>query len=153
MTDGDSEEKKTNRESSNRWQGRTIQQFGYASNLILGLSVAAVGFELSLVLNRVFEISGWQSCFFAMSLVALVLSIGFGLFGVINRLRDFRATTKTARKYEDGATDLELQPLRILTDSLGRTTWLLFWWQIATFGFGIFLFVLAVGTAVARVLN
>lgn len=152
MSNAESTEGKKNRESSIRWQGRTIEQFGYTINLILGLSVAAIGFELSLVLNEKFSGSGWQNCLFGISIFALVLSTGVGLLGVVNRLRNFRATTETARKREDGASNLILQPLRTLTKNLGELTWLLFWWQISAFGIGILLLIVAVAGKVARVL-
>lgn len=152
MSNGEPTEGKKNRESSIRWQGRTIEQFGYAINLILGLSVAAIGLELSLVLNDRFSGSGWQNCLFAISLVALVLSAGVGLWGVVNRLRDFRATTETARKREDGASDLDLQPLRTLTKNLGERTWLLFWWQISAFGIGVLALVVAIAGTIAKAL-
>ncbi|MFC1534262.1 hypothetical protein ACFL7M_12945 [Thermodesulfobacteriota bacterium] len=133
MTDGEGAKSKKDRESSIRWQARTIEQLGYALNLILGLSVAAIGFEISLILNKEFERAGWQNWLFAISMLSLLLSIAVGLWCVVNRLRDFRATTKTARKREDGKSDLDLQPLRTLTRDLGKRTWLLFWWQISTF--------------------
>jgi hypothetical protein len=152
MSNGEMPEEKKNRESSIRWQGRTIEQFGYAINLILGLAIAAIGFEFSLVLTEKFSGSGWQNCLFGISIVALVLSAGVGLLGVVNRLRDFRATTETARKREDGASDLELQSLRILTNKLGERTWLLFWWQVSAFGVGVLLLVVAVAGSVARAL-
>jgi hypothetical protein len=140
-----------NRESSIRWQGRTIEQLGYALNLILGLSVAAIGFEVSLFLSEGFEKAGWQSCFFVISMLSLLLSVLLGLWCVVNRLRDFRETTETARKREDGSSALELQSLRSLTRTLGKRTWVLFWWQIFTFGAGILLLVLAVGRQIATV--
>lgn len=140
---------KKNRESSIRWQGRTIEQFGYALNLILGLSVAAIGYELSLLLDEEFKRAGWQNCLFIISMLSLLLSVAVGLWCVVNRLLDFRATAETARNREDGASALELQPLRTLTCTLGKRTWLLFWWQIAAFGIGISLLVIAVGGAFA----
>ena len=141
---------KKNRESSIRWRSQTIEQFGYALNLILGLSVAAIGFELSLLLSKEFKWTGWQNCLFVISMLSLLLSVAVGLWCVVNRLRDFRATTKTARDREDGVSDLELQPLRTLTRTLGKGTWLLFWWQISAFGAGILLLVLAVGAKIAK---
>ena len=79
-----------NRESSVRWQGRTIEQLGYALNLILGLSVAAIGFEVSLLLSGGFEKAGSQSFLFVISMLSLLLSVVVGLWCVVNRLRDFR---------------------------------------------------------------
>jgi len=141
---------KKNRESSIRWQGRSIEQFGYALNLILGLSVAAIGYELSILLDDEFKRAGWQNCLFVISMLSLLLSVAVGLWCVVNRLRDFRATAETARDREDGASALKLQPLRTLTCTLRKRTWLLFWWQIAAFGIGILLLVIAVGGTIAE---
>ena len=150
MANNEQPAEKKNRDSSNRWQGRTIEQFGYALNLILGLSVAGLGFELSLILSDKLVRTGWHSCLFAISILSLILSVAVGLWCVINRLRDFRSTAETARKREDGASPLDLQPLRMLTSTLGKRTWLLFWWQISLFGVGILLLILAVGGTLAR---
>jgi len=152
MTNGERPKKTKDRESYIRWQGRTIEQFGYALNLILGLSVAVLGFESSLLLDETFKWSGWQNCIFILSMLSVLLSVALGLACVVNRLSDFRATTKTAYKREDGASELELQPLRAFNRTLGERTWLLFWWQIVAFGVGVLLLVLAVGgTAVKLV--
>lgn len=150
MTNNEHPEGKKNRESSIRWQGRTIEQFGYSLNLILGLAVAAMGFELSILLNKELERDVWQNCLFATSMLSLLVSVAVGLGCVINRLRDFRATTQTAREREDGKSALELLPLRSFTRSLGNRTWLLFWWQIGTFGVGVLLLVVAVVGVVAK---
>jgi hypothetical protein len=141
---------KQNRESSIRWQGRTIEQFGYALNLILGLSVAALGYELSFLLNKEFDRDCWQTVCSLISLLFLFLSIALGLWCVVNRLRDFRTTTETAYKRENGASELDLQPLRIVTQTLGKRTWLFFFGQIWTFGIGILLLILAVGGSIAK---
>jgi hypothetical protein len=150
MVDFERSEIKKVRKSSIRWQARTIEQLGYALNLILSFSVAAIGFEISLILNKEFERAGWQNWLFIMSMFSLLLSLAVGLLCVVNRLWDFRATTETARKREDGKSDLDLQPLRKLTRALGKRTWSLFWWQIAAFGFGVLLMVLAIGGILAK---
>ena len=46
--------------------------------------------------------------------MSLLASVGFGIWCVINRLRDFRATTKVARMREKGKSDEEMQPYRAL---------------------------------------
>jgi len=150
MTTTDQDKEKTDRESSNRWQGRTIEQFGYALNLIVGLAVAAIGFELSLMLKDDFQSLGWQNCLFSISLLSLILSVALGLFCIVNRLRDFRITAKVARKREDGVSELELQPLRTIASTLGERTWLLFWWVISTFGLGVLLLCISIGTNVLK---
>ena len=126
-----------------RWQAITIAQLTYAVNLVLGLSVAALGFVVTLCLNGKFDaISCWQCWLFyfvLLSLGLLAASVGFGVATVINRLRDFRATMKAARLHETGADDQEIKPYRTLYRKLGDATWTLFWWQIGTFTAGIIL--------------
>ena len=131
-------------ESFVRWQGITISQLGYAVNLILGLAVAALGFVITLLLNKEFIPVSWMKCTFSVALLSLLASIGIGIWCVVNRLRDFRATKEVARKREKGATDSELQPLRVLSGMLGSKTWWLFWWQIGMFGAGIALTVVGI---------
>ena len=145
-----SESKKKNRESSIRWQGRTIRQFGYALNLVLGLSIAGVGYETTLILNHELERSGYQNCLLSISLIVLSLSVGVALWCVVTRLRNFRNTAEIARKREDGASDIELQPLRTKTNNLGEFTWTLFWWQIWSFAIGVLLLVVVVLGSLAQ---
>jgi len=79
------------------------------------------------------------------SLVAFILPVGIGIWCVINRLIDFRKTRKIARDREDWESDnigkieidRRLEARRAETKKLGKRTWLLFWWQIGTFVFGV----------------
>lgn len=133
-----------------RWQSITIAQLTYSVNLILGLAVAALGFQVALLLNEQFHPSGWQKCAFGASMFTLLLSIGLGIWCVINRLRDFRATTRAARLREKGRPDDEIQPYRDLYEKLSEKTWGLFWWQIGTFGVGTVFTVLAVWASLSQ---
>jgi len=136
-----------------RWQSITIAQLTYSVNLILGLAVAALGFQVALLLNEKFLPLGWQKCAFGVSFVALLSSIGLGIWCVINRLRDFRATTKAARLREGGGSQDDIRPYRVLYEKLGEKTWWLFWWQIGTFGVGIVFSVLAVWVSLSHKLT
>ena len=120
-----------------RWQAITIAQLTYSVNLILGFAVAALGFEVALLLNQQFSPIGWQKCAFFLSIVILLLSSGLGIWCVINRLRAFRATMKVARMREQKEPDESTQPYRDLYRRLDKRTWILFRWQIGTFGLGI----------------
>lgn len=143
-----------NRESSVRWQGRMIEQFGYSLNLILGLSVATLGYEISYLLNEDYKLNCWQIICAVISVIFLLFSIFLGLYCVVNRLRDFRATAETAYKRENGASKLDLQPLRELTKRLGGKTWRLFKWQAIAFIFSILLLVLAIsGSIIEKVIG
>jgi len=134
-----------------RWQKTTIAQLTYAINLFLGLSVGALGFQSALLLNENFDPLGWSRFAFLISLVALLLAIGLGIWCVINRLRDFRVTMHVARLREDEPTNSEeLIRLRDLSERLGRRTWRLFWFQIGTFGLGIVCAVLGMWTLLSE---
>ncbi len=141
----ESEEKRAG--SFVRWQGITIAQLTFAINVILGFSGAALAFGANLLIREEFQPVGWARCAFVGSLVALLLSIGLGVWCVVNRLRDFRATTQAARKREAGASPEDIEPLRTLYTRLGRRTWVLFWWQIGTFLVGVCLVVASVTIA------
>jgi len=127
-----------------RWQSTTIAQLTYSVNLFIGLGAAALGFLVALLLNDAFAPAGIHRCAFVASLLAILLSLGFGIWCVINRLRDFRATEKAARLRERGEPDDKIQPYRDLYKRLGKATWTIFWWQIGTFGAGVLLMVIAV---------
>jgi hypothetical protein len=135
---------KKNRKSSIRWQGRTIEQFGYALNLVLGLAIAGMGYEITLILNKEIERASWQNCLLSISLLVLLLSVGAALWCIVTRLRNFRITAEIARKREDGETDIKLQPLRTKSDDFGVFTWMLFWWQIWSFAIGVILLIVVV---------
>jgi hypothetical protein len=133
-----------------RWQSTTIAQLTYSINLILGLATAALGFQIALLLNQSFQPVGWQKCAFGISMLMLLLSIGMGIWCVINRLQDFRVTTKVARLRETRKSADEIQLYRESYKELGSNTWSLFWWQIGAFSAGIVCTVLAVGASVSE---
>ncbi len=116
-----------------RWQGLTVTQLSQALSVILGLAVAALGFDVTLLMNEAFAPIGWQKCVFGLALLSLLVSVGLGVWCVINRLRDFRATMTATRSSDtQGAMDA-----RTLATRLGKLTWGIFWWQIGTFALGI----------------
>jgi hypothetical protein len=116
-----------------RWQGLTLGQFSQATNVVLGLAVAVLGFNVALLMNKEFLPVSWHKCVFALAVLAVLASISAGLWCLVNRLRDFRATTAVARNSD--AADVETN--RSLAADLGKFTWTLLWWQIATFAVGV----------------
>ena len=122
--------------SSIRWQATTIAQLGYAVNLTLTLATASLGFALNVVRDKDYAPTCWGKCFWMGSAVLLGASIALGVWCVLNRLRDFRQTTRTARCREGvgkAETDGGLDHLRAENRRLGKRTWTLFFLQIATF--------------------
>src|SRR5260370_32619736 len=103
-----------------RWQSITIAQLTYSVNLLLGFAVVALGCEVALLLNQQFSPIGWQKCAFSLSVLLLLLSSGLGIWCVINRLRDFRATMRAARMRELNEPDEDIQPYRDLYKRLGK---------------------------------
>ncbi len=130
-----------------RWQAITIGQLTTAINIILGFAGATLAFGTNLLTKESFQPIGWTGWLFLGSLAVLLLSMGLGVWCVINRLRDFRATTRVARKRETGAPEAEIEPLRALYVRLGSRTWAIFWWQIGTFLVGVALMVVSLSAS------
>ena len=124
------------KESFVRWQGITITQLGYAVNLILGFATASLGFSLTLLKDKDFVPKGWGKWLFLLSLGSLLLSILFGIWCVINRLRDFRETAQIAKDRER-LDDIKLQQRQDDAKKRGECTWLLFKIQFWSFTAGL----------------
>jgi len=132
-----------------RWQAITVAQLSYSINLILTLTVAALGYGSSLLLNDKFTPVSCLSHLYALSLLLLLISGAIGIWCTINRLRDYRATTKINRLKSKEKREIEISNLRSLTNTLGKRTWFLFWWQIGAFTAGILCLVLSVALSVS----
>lgn len=133
-----------------RWQATTITQLTYSVNLILGLAIGSLGFQVTILLKDTFNPIAWQKCAFSISIFLLLLSVALGIWCVINRLRNFRATSKAARMREEGKPSEDIQPYRDLYKKLGEKTWVLFWWQVGTFGSGILFTILSVSASMGQ---
>jgi hypothetical protein len=59
-------------------------------------------------------------------MLLLAASLVFGVWCVINRLKNFRATETVARMQQDGKTDVEIKQYRDRYEKLGKRTWGLF---------------------------
>lgn len=128
-----------------RWQDKTLSQFTYTINLFLGISIAIIGFQFSLLLNNDFTPLCFGKFYFSTSLILMLISSGLGCICVINRLKDFRITAKITRlKAKDNGN--KLKELRRNSDNLGERTWLIFWWQFGLFWGGIFFLALSLIT-------
>ena len=87
--------------------------------------------------------------------MSLLLSLGLGIWCVINRLRDFRETRGIAKdreklereKVPESEINARLALRRSETDKLGKRSWRIFWWQIGTFAFGVISLTVAFGIA------
>ncbi len=120
-------------ESFVRWQGITRDYFSSVSNLALGLSTGLLAFLVS----GLTSLQPAPKCLLLVgtaSVILLAASVALAVWCAINRLRDFRATTKLARsRWKDepvNPTD------RLDSRAVGQLSWRLFWWQLVLFGFG-----------------
>lgn len=128
-----------------RWQSNTQNQLGYTIGLILSLSTASLGFAVV----RIDRLLNSKQCaapvLVALSIVALIVSEAAAVACTINRLLDFRKTTRIARDREEwrrGNVSVDeinnrLVERRAETKKLGERTWSLFWWQIGAFAVGM----------------
>lgn len=124
-------------ESFVRWQGITREQFTVATSVILGLAVSALGYQAAALLDdKVTRVSfGQFGC-----VVSLAISVGAGICLVINRLHDFRLTTRLARLREKREKPEDVKSLEVITERLGARSWRLLNLQIWTFLGGLALF-------------
>jgi hypothetical protein len=114
-----------------RWQKIAIDQLGYALNLILTLTIAALGYWFVLLTNKEFIPGPSAKCIMILSLLALGFSAICGLACVVNRLWDFRGTAQRARGNPSSDT-----PTKEYLAGFGRTTWVLFYSHLFTFALG-----------------
>jgi hypothetical protein len=144
-------EPKEHRESFVRWQAISITQLGYVIGLLLSIAIAMLGFAFTQVKDASWSPTPCEKFVFSAGLVLLIFSIAFALACAINRLCDFRETTKIARDREkwlrERRDELEIDRLlkrrRDHTENLGKCTWILFWCQATTFSLGALFLILA----------
>jgi hypothetical protein len=139
-----------------RWQQLRISQLSYTNNLILTLTLGMLAFSVSKIGLR---IPDNFSLFFLISssFSSLLLSLLIGIILTINRLCDFRITTKIIRfekrKYELQATYKKLNipiiknyiyTLKKKARELGKATWILLYVQLGLFLAGCILSILTI---------
>jgi hypothetical protein len=127
---------KKNNESFVRWQGRSIEQLGFLNNLLMGLSIGLLVFQINLIFSREVVLSKAEDLFFIVSLVFCLLSLIFGIYLAWNRLSSFGQTALIARKRETGKRE-DIEELRKQVKELDNKTWALLKAQMITFGLHI----------------
>ena len=115
-----------------KWQDIRISQLGFANNLIIALAIALLGYIIDFIQTDNLILTCFQKILFWLGCSLILISIGLGIFVVINRLEDFKLTAKIARKRETGERD-GIESDRLKSKRLGEKTWNGFIWQIVTF--------------------
>ncbi len=114
-----------------RWRKIAIEQLGYALNLVLTLTIAALGYWFALLKDAGFVPGSTTKCAMLLALCLLALAAASELACIVNRLWDFRGTASRACENPDAPTQDELR-------GLGRFTWFLFYLTLGSFAAGIF---------------
>lgn len=124
----------TNRQSYLRWQEISQTQLGYAINLMMTLSGAALAFAVKEKLDGTVKASG---CRWILALLCLGSSVLLAIFANVTRAWDFRYTRRAAReRMKDGK---DHQNFHDRAECLGNCTWVLFSVQAGAFVLGVVL--------------
>jgi len=115
-----------------KWQNIRISQLGFANNLIIALAVALLGYIIDFIQTENLTLTCLQKFLFWIGCSLIIISIGLGIFVVLNRLEDFKLTARIARKRENKERD-GIENDRIKSKGLGEKTWNGFIWQVSTF--------------------
>jgi hypothetical protein len=113
-----------------RWRKIAIDQLGYALNLMLAFSIAALAYCFVLLRDKDFVLVSCAKRTMICSLSALAVSTAVGFSCVLIRLWDFRGTARRACNHPDA-------PTKEFLRDLGDTTWVLFCVQTGTFALGV----------------
>jgi hypothetical protein len=124
------ERRSKSKEAGVRWRKIAIDQLGYALNLILTFTIAALGYCFVLLKDKDFIPGSSGKCTLLLSLLALAVSAICGLACVIVRVRDFRDTARRASNHPDAPT---MEDVR----TLDRATWWLFNVHVIAFALGV----------------
>jgi hypothetical protein len=132
-----------------RWQGRAIEQLGFVNNLLIVLATALLGFEAQLEFADKIVLSATERTVAELSLIALFLSLTFGIAVALVRLHDLHRTSQIVRKRtkRDRAKSgnqtqkyqnfqKEIKKLRKSVRRWGRATWWLLASQLFIFLLG-----------------
>jgi hypothetical protein len=131
------------KERFNKWHTKQIDLLTFSINLVFTISIAFLGFIIDMLSDKCS--SGEKGILIVMGII-----VTLGILALISRLNDFRVTkniTKSRRRiyelenkiqYEDiEASDLDqlknkLNQQSRWTNILGKSTWILFYLQIAS---------------------
>lgn len=132
-----------NKERFIRWQSILREHLTNLNSLLLTIAIGMIGFIFSLLTKPDFKPIQCQRFFFTVGLIFIFLSIILGLSTALSRLIDFRTTTSKIKNEINGASPESLDELKELMKLYGKTTWRLFYSQVATLSLGTINLVIA----------
>lgn len=116
-----------------KWENHRISQLSFINNLVIGLSIALIGFVFDFIKPSNIIFNCIQKFLIWIGVLLIIASVIIGLLVAINRLEDFRLTAKIARNREKNNRE-NIQADRNVAKIMGKKTWNGFVWQIVTFG-------------------
>lgn len=130
-----------------RWQTTSMSYLTTVNSLLLAISFASIGFVLTQLNNKnidlVFPSNRWL-------LVGIVLHVFSAICGVtlnLFRLLDFRFTFRVVKlkKKSSSINSKKIKIYQCLATCLGKTTWIIFFFQCAFLVFGFSSISIALG--------
>jgi hypothetical protein len=124
------------RDSYLRWQKLSVEQLGYVINLFLTFAIAELGFAVKTMMESKSVLPGPARSMFWISIICVLLAIGFALGANLTRAWDFRYTRRAARVRWRPKAGEDHEKVQKQAACYGKWTWWLFRWQTITFGLG-----------------
>lgn len=115
-----------------RWQSVLRDHVSFVNNLFLTISVAVVGFLISMLAEKDFHPHCEEKALFTIGLVAIFISIICGFVTTITRLIDFRTTLEKVKNEINDSSKEGLQGQKETMKLYGTVTWFFLYSQIIT---------------------
>ena len=115
-----------------RWQSVLRDHVSFVNNLFLTISVAIVGFLISMLAEKDFHPHCEEKGLLTIGLVAMFISIICGLVTSISRLSDFRTTLEKIKNEITDSSKEGLQDQKEAMKLYGAVTWFFLYSQIIT---------------------
>ena len=121
-----------NNERFIRWQSVLRDHVSFVNNLFLTISIAIVGFLISMLAEKDFHPHCEEKALLTIGLVAIFISIICGLVTTISRLIDFRTTLEKIKNEINDSSKEGLQDQKESMKLYGAVTWFFLYSQIIT---------------------
>ena len=129
--------------SFNRWQDKSIEQFGFTNNLFIALASGFMILEAQSAFRET-TLQPYEAWLVGISIILMFASLTAGGILAINRLLSFRNTAQTARKRETKNRQ-GIDKLRDQTENIDTRSWRMLWSQTGLFAVGsLFLLIVVV---------
>lgn len=126
-----------------RWQSVLRDHISFVNNLFLTISVAIIGFLISMMAENEFHPLSGQKVLFTTGLIITFVSIICGFVATISRLIDFRVTLEKIKGEINGSSKGDLKNQKNSMKLYGAVTWLFLYSQIITLTLGSILLSIA----------